>query len=120
MKPEDLSIEELERLLKSKKSNADQAEADASERVSVSEDFTVDRPNNNIGRKSPVKAKQNTWSDDGSEFNDISTPDLELTPRARPKPKKVEKSCHVCGKKFKIHSSLVSGEFPRCNKCTGR
>ena len=120
MKPEDLSVEELEQLLVKKKLGADQAEADASEKSFVSENFVVDRPDGKSKGKSPVKAKENTWLDDGSEFSDVTTPIADLTPRARPKPKKVEKECHVCGKKFKIHASLVSGEFLRCNRCTGR
>ena len=120
MNPEDLSIEELEKLLQKKKSGSAEPEAEPQKQIpSVSEEFTVDRPTN-VARKKPVKAGENTWSDDGSEFSDVSTPDVELTPRSRPSPKSVEKVCHVCGGKFKIHASLVSGEFLRCNKCTGR
>jgi len=85
----------------------------------ISEDFTVKRTDNKQPRKRPVKFKKNTWSDTG-ELRDVDTPEFERTPRRKPAPAKTEIECHVCGKKFKADTRYLSGEFHRCNKCTGR
>ena len=112
MNPEDLSIEELQKILQKK------LEAESKEekpKQSVSDDFLVSRPSSG-SRKEAVRAKGNTWEDTG-EHEDVSTPDFTPTARRRPKAKKVKKRCHVCGKTFEISSSLVSGELLRCNDC---
>ena len=114
MNPEDLSVEELKALLKKKQDIVVPSE----QNIVVNEDFMVERPNNEDARRNPVKAKENTWSDEG-ELRGVETPDVERTPRARPAPVKVERVCHICGRKFMIHASLVSGEYTRCNECTG-
>jgi len=87
-------------------------------KASVDEDFTVNR-NPPANARASVKAKENTWEDTG-ELRDVETPDYQMTPRNRPKPKTKSVSCHVCKKSFKINESLVYGEFYRCNKCTGK
>jgi hypothetical protein len=87
-------------------------------RGNVHEDFTVHRESTN-NRKTPVKFKKNKWVDTG-ELSEVETPNFEKTPRKRGQPNKKQVECHVCGKKFAIHSSLVYGEYQRCNKCTGK
>ena len=122
MNPEDLSIEELQKLLSKKMidiSSKDKSNVtpDTSEN-DIAEDFTVNRAPNKA-RKSAVKASKNQFVDEG-EDKDIETPNVKPTPRNRRPPKKVQKTCHVCGKKFEILASLVSGEYIRCNRCIGR
>lgn len=120
MKPEDLSIEELQKLLAEKMSSQEEdEEQNTDDDVVIGDDFKIVRKGSRGPRKEPVKARENTWKDTG-EMSDIETPAVELTPRNRKPTSKVEKICHVCGKKFSIHPSLVSGEYIRCDKCTGR
>ena len=84
----------------------------------VSEDFVVSRDPAKKSR-SPVQARENTWSDTG-ETQEIETPEFEKTPRNRPKPKLKTINCHVCGKSVEISPTLVYGEFYRCDSCIGR
>jgi len=85
----------------------------------VTENFTVTRPDTSKNRKTPVKFKKNKWKDTG-EFGDVETPNFEKTPRKRGKPNKRQVECHVCGREFSINENLIYGEFHRCNRCTGR
>ena len=117
MNPEDLSVEELQKLLAKKQEEEQEIVAD-DEDVSVDSNFRVQRKESGP-RREAVKARKNTWSDNG-EHKDIDTPDIEPTPRNRKKAHKVEKKCHVCGKVFPVHPSLISGEFWRCDRCIGR
>jgi len=89
--------------------------------ATVDENFIVRKADNtsNNRRKEPVRGRENRWKDEG-EFRDVETPNFERTPRRREPSKKVDLECHVCGKTFKQDSRYVYGEFPRCNKCTGR
>lgn len=89
--------------------------------VTVDENFIVRKADNtsNNRRKEPVRGRENRWKDEG-EFKDVETPSFERTPRRREPSKKVDLECHVCGKTFKQDSRYVYGEFPRCNRCTGR
>ena len=89
----------------------------------VNEDFTVEKNEHQIQRKSSVKFKKNSWVDTGEDRDldfDYSELDKRKTPRKRGKPHKQEVDCHVCGRAFSINSNLVYGEFHRCNRCTGR
>ena len=96
-------------------------EAEASEpdepETNVRQDFTVSKQPS-VGGKSrrAVVGGENTWSDTG-EHKDVTTPDVERAERKRPAPKKIQLTCHVCGKQFEILSSLVSGKFVRCDSC---
>jgi DNA-directed RNA polymerase subunit RPC12/RpoP len=126
MKPEDLSIEELQKLLAEKilaEPLASEVDKDvveeAEDGIVIGEDFKIVRKVLKGPRKEPVKAGKNQWKDTG-EMSEVETPEVEPTPRTRQAPSKVEKVCHVCGKSFSIHPSLVSGEYIRCNNCTGR
>ena len=122
---ESLSDEDKENLIRSllkgskHRKGEDKGKKKKAKKPSVSQDFIVQRKEQSKG-KEPVKAKKNTWVDDGAEHSDISTPKFERTPRRRSQSKKVEVECHVCGKVFKQDSRYVYGEFQRCNRCTGR
>jgi|SRR6056300_1466690 len=84
-------------------------------------DFTMHKNNSKPkGRREPVKFKKNAWQDDGLEFSDMETPQIKRTPRNRKKPQKASVECHVCGREFQMNSSLVYGEYHRCNRCGGR
>jgi hypothetical protein len=89
----------------------------------VEADFVVkNRSLNQNRRRSKVKAGKNQWVDNG-EYKDVDTPlpeDFEKTPRRKAAPKKTPVECHMCGKTFKQDSRYSYGDFPRCNKCTGR
>lgn len=75
----------------------------------------------NIDGKRPVRAQANTWTDNGECRDEEFDPTgLKVTPRSRPDAnnKIVEQTCSVCNKTFKIDSSLVYGQFIRCDRCT--
>lgn len=84
----------------------------------ISENFIVQsKPHQeNSKRREQVRGKENRWQDTG-EFRDITTPDVERTPRRRQPPKKIDMECSVCGKSFKVDGRFVFGEYYRCNKC---
>lgn len=91
----------------------------------VNEDFSVTKSQEQLNKqKRPVKAKANTWTDTG-EKKDLDYDPAKYEAMGRkaretsPRDVMIEKRCHVCGKDFKIHSSLVMGSFIRCNNCTG-
>ena len=90
---------------------------------SVGEDFIIrNRKPDKTQRRSKVKAGKNQWKDEG-EFKHIEThlpDDFERTPRRKATPKKKEVECHICGKLFKQDSRYAYGDYPRCNRCTGR
>jgi len=90
---------------------------------SVGEDFIIrNRQSDQNKRRSTVKAGKNQWKDEG-EFKHIETPlpdNFERTPRRKSPPKKQEVECHLCGKSFKQDARYSYGDFPRCNRCTGR
>ena len=83
------------------------------------EDFTMKPSNVKDARRQKVSAKSNTWTDTG-EHRDISTPDVQKTPRNRPAPKKKKVRCHVCNKEHIVNASIVYGEYYRCDSCVGR
>lgn len=119
MNPEDLSIEELQKLLVQKQDEAKkELEEPQTDDVVVGNDFKVNRKDSGP-RREAVKAGKNTWSDTG-EHKDVDTPDVDPIPRTRSRAQKIEKNCHVCGKTFSVHPRLISGEYMRCNKCIGR
>lgn len=86
----------------------------------VGEDFKVVREDSLSKGKTPVKARNNEWHDDGEEFRDVHTPKKERTPRNRDKARKQDVDCHVCGRTFQVNPKYVYGEYLRCNRCTGR
>tara|TARA_B100000902_G_scaffold284953_1_gene270955 strand:- start:8275 stop:8649 length:375 start_codon:yes stop_codon:yes gene_type:complete len=94
---------------------------EAEETSDITEDFRVVKKSSlkSNGRREPVKARQNTWTDTG-EHKDIATPDVQRTPRNRPPPRKKNVVCNACGKSFKVNASIVYGEYYRCDRCTGK
>ena len=97
-------------------------EEDFLKKNTVSEDFTMVRPESNLStnrRRQSVRAGGNTWKDEGEDRH-IETPNVARTPRTRKPPSMREVTCHACGKKEKINASLVYGEYYRCNRCVGR
>lgn len=86
-------------------------------------DFTMKRSKINTmkqnGRRERVQATKNEWVDNGKEHSEIKTPTTARTPRSRKPPSKKDVVCHVCGKSQKVNSSLVYGEYYRCDRCTG-
>ena len=85
----------------------------------VNEDFSVS-VNNEMKRRTPVKAKKNQWADNEDLFKDIETPEARRTPRNRKKQTKTTVECHVCGREFQLSPTLVFGEYHRCNRCGGK
>ena len=89
----------------------------------VQDDFTMHKSKGNSlknnSRRSPVKAGANTWTDTG-EHRDVSTPDVQRTPRNRAAPKKKKVTCNACGKTSHINASIVYGEYYRCDRCVGK
>ena len=119
MNPEDLSIEELQKLLAQKQGEAKkQPQEEQVDEGVVGDDFRVNRKDSGP-RREAVKAGKNTWSDTG-EHREIKTPEVDPIPRNRSRAHKVERQCHVCGKTFSVHPSLISGEYMRCDRCIGR
>jgi hypothetical protein len=85
----------------------------------ITEDFRVVKSDTKFTkRREPVRARENLWTDTG-EHKDIVTPETQKTPRNRKPPKKQDVTCHICGKKEKVNSGIVYGEFYRCNRCIG-
>lgn len=92
-----------------------------SSRSEVTEDFRVTKTQSQIERgKTPVRARKNSWKDDGSfqlEGEDEWSSSRKRTARSRSKAKKVEVECSVCGKTYMENPSLIYGEYHRCNRC---
>lgn len=83
------------------------------------EDFTMHRQNS-VGqnsRREQVRSRGNTWSDTGSEAKNVTTPEIQRTPRTRNAPRKKEVKCSSCGSKSMINANLVYGEYYRCDRC---
>ena len=113
---DDKQKEDLKKLLGSNPAANDE---DSEDTAKVDKEFKVNRQINDTKRRTTVKGGKNKWVDTG-EFKDITTPDVERTPRRRGAPKKEPVECHVCGKSFKADPRYLYGEYYRCNQCTGR
>lgn len=87
----------------------------------INEDFTMNTGNSikSTNKRTPVQARKNTWSDTGEDRH-IETPSVTRTPRNRKPPAKKDVVCSACGKKDKVNSSLVYGEYYRCERCVGK
>tara|TARA_Y100000592_G_C5425114_1_gene295285 strand:- start:242 stop:628 length:387 start_codon:yes stop_codon:yes gene_type:complete len=88
----------------------------------VEEDFTMKKTRSSLktdSRRQAIKAKKNTWTDNRAEHTDIETPKITKTPRNRKPVQKKEVQCKSCGKSFKVHPSVLFGEFYRCDRCAG-
>jgi hypothetical protein len=93
-------------------------------KVVVNEDFSVTSNEERRGNKTPVKAKQNQWTDQGEGRDETFDPDkyeeVGRAPRSRQSPDIVEVECHVCKRTFSANSNTLYGTFHRCGRCTGR
>ena len=64
--------------------------------------------------------KFNKFEDDGEHRdNENSTPEVEITPRSRPKFKKVAQNCYKCNRTTMVHPSFVR-DYYVCDKCSRR
>lgn len=116
---DDKQKEDLKKLLGSGPAVSDEDSEDSEDTTRVDKEFKVNRKIKDTKRRTTVKGGKNKWVDTG-EFKDITTPDVERTPRRRSAPKKEPVECHVCGKSFKADPRYLYGEYYRCNQCTGR
>ena len=88
---------------------------------SATEDFSIahsDRDQNKYTKSEKISAGENTFTDDGVEHKDVSTPEVNRTKRRSPI-KMVQVTCHVCGKSEEVNPAFQSGEFYRCSRCVG-
>ena len=73
---------------------------------------------NRIARSSPIptEGRENLFVDDGKEHKDISTPDIELSPRQRNKFTMIKQECQKCSKTFEVHP-IHKREHYICDRC---
>lgn len=107
-----------------KEQPVEQREETVSSKLDVTEDFRVTNSKGQVDRgKTPVRARKNSWKDDGSfqlEGEDEWATTRKRTARTRGKATKVEVECSVCGKTFMENPNLIYGEYHRCNRCGRR
>lgn len=115
-----LSIKDIKPKLEEDKQLVKETDLDSTE---SKEDFTMSKHSKKLQRgKEPVKFKKNQWVDDGEfqlEGEKEWSESRRKTDRRRPKAKKVELECSVCGRSFMSHPAHVYGEYHRCNRCGG-
>ncbi len=113
--------EEQKAALLSALSEKEEVAEEPEETNDITDDFRVVKKSSlkSNGRREPVKAKGNTWTDTG-EHRDVETPNVQRTPRNRAAPKKKNVTCNACGKKFNVNASIVYGEYYRCDRCVGK
>lgn len=63
-----------------------------------------------------VKNRVNTFSDDGVESKDITTPDIKPTERRRPAFKMVQQTCQKCGQTKETHPTHKR-DYYICDRC---
>ena len=94
------------------------ADRDLSSERGSTDDFTVDRSQNNNQRRVPVnqiKSRKNEFIDDGTEHAEITTPNVTPIERRQPS-KKVTQKCESCSKTQEV-SEVHSRDFYVCDKC---
>lgn len=64
----------------------------------------------------PLEKRENLFKDDGSDHKDISTPDVELSPRQRDTFTMISQECQKCGKIFEVHP-IHKREYFICDRC---
>lgn len=72
--------------------------------------------NNNAVPVNEVKNRFNSFTDDGTEAKDVTTPEIELTERRRPAFKMVKQVCGKCSETFMTHPAHKR-DFFVCDKC---
>tara|TARA_Y100000310_G_C20549634_1_gene747375 strand:- start:529 stop:975 length:447 start_codon:yes stop_codon:yes gene_type:complete len=73
---------------------------------------------NRMARSSPIptESRENLFVDNGKEHKDISTPEIELSPRQRNKFIMIEQECQKCEKTFEVHP-IHKREHYICDRC---
>lgn len=67
-----------------------------------------------------ISPKFNKFEDEGEHRDDENlTPEVETTPRSRPKFKKVEQKCYKCDTTTLVHPRFVR-DYYVCDKCSRR
>ena len=71
-----------------------------------------------IAKSSPISTngRENLFVDDGKDHKDISTPEVELSPRQRNKFTMIEQECQKCRKVFEVHP-IHKRENYICDRC---
>lgn len=71
-----------------------------------------------IARSSPIStnSRENLFVDNGEEHKDISTPNVEPSPRQRNKFTMIEQECQKCRKTFEVHP-IHRRENYICDRC---
>ena len=71
-----------------------------------------------IARNSPIPLikRENLFTDDGTDHKDISTPDVELSPRQRNTFEMISQECQKCHKTFEVHPIHKRDHFI-CDRC---
>ena len=71
-----------------------------------------------IARSSPIptEGRENLFVDDGKEHKDISTPDIDPSPRQRNKFTMIKQECQKCNKTFEVHP-IHKREHFICDRC---
>lgn len=82
-------------------------------------EFSMNKINNKQPRPVERKQRVNQFVDDGSEHNDIATPEVSRTERRRPTFKKAEQTCSRCSKVVEVHPQHAR-EFFVCDRCLRR
>ncbi len=67
-----------------------------------------------------MSPKFNTFEDEG-EHRDVenSTPEVDITPRSRPKFKKIYQKCYKCDSATLVHPSFAR-DYYVCDRCSRR
>ena len=71
-----------------------------------------------MARNSPIPLikRENLFTDDGTDHKDISTPDVELSPRQRNTFEMISQECQKCHKTFEVHPIHKRDHFI-CDGC---
>jgi hypothetical protein len=84
---------------------------------SMSGDTKEDKPINRNGTPvNAIKNRVNEFHDDGTEANDVTTPDVSLTERKRPAFKMIEQKCQKCGISQETHPAHKR-DYYICDRC---
>lgn len=82
-------------------------------------EFQMNDESDNKYTKSPVPKMASLWVDTGFEHKDVVSKSGEKVDRTRPKFKRVEKICSICGDKEMAYPDISYGKRYRCNNCLG-
>jgi hypothetical protein len=63
-----------------------------------------------------IKNRVNTFTDDGSDFKDVNTPNIDLAERKRKPFKMITQTCKKCNQTFQTHPAHKR-EYYICDRC---